>query len=215
MPRVSELVQPLYWVRDDLGRTDTHRQDLHYNAWPGVRWYSLRSGEAVPDPGSRISAETVITQQNDGRYQVRTYRVNTTGPNFRRGAQDLTWTQAVDIAQDYRDMHERYVLGRLGTRSVEDLSAPDEAAISRALGEEEVTPRCDWCNVTEEDSLGMDWDGDEGMHVECISPMRESMSRMIGDPGHRLRRYGVPMPDRPERTPMSRTVQGAHEEWWV
>lgn len=217
------MVGALYWVRDDLGSANTYRQDLHYNAWPGVEWYSIRSGDVVPIPEQRISAETVVTRQDDGRWSVRTVRVNTTGPNFRRGATDLAYTQACDLAVEYRNLHERYVLGRLATRRVtppftihadeDSFVTPDEDAIARALGEE-VTPRCDWCNMTEEDSLGMDWDGDEGMHEDCIEPMRESMSRLIGNPGHRLDRGSVPMPE-PERPRLNRTVPDAHEGWFV
>ena len=232
MPMVGELIRPLYWVRDDLSSANTYRQDLNYNAWPGVEWYSLRSGDVVPFPEQRISAETVITRQDNWKWSVRTVRVNTTGPNFRRGATDLTYTQACDLAVEYRNLHERYVLGRLGTRHAdadvryeytgtppftihadEDLSATDEDAIARTLGEE-VTPRCDYCNMTEDDTPQLHWDGDEGMHEECIAPLRQAMGRLVGNPDARLHRDSVPMPE-PDRPRLSSIVPDAHEGWFV
>lgn len=218
MPMVDELIRPLYWVRDDEG-THVYRQALHYNAWPGVEWYSLRSGDVVPFPGQRISAETSIHRMDDGRWMARTVRVNTTGPNFRRTVRDLTYTQACEQASAWRDMHERYVLGRLGTRRVdadvlyEYTGAPDEDAIARALGEE-VTPRCDYCNATEEDSPQLQWNGDEGMHEECIPLLNHAM-RILTGREQRLNRDSVPMPEQPMRPRLNALVPDAHDGWFV
>ncbi len=199
------MVGALYWVRDDLGSANTYRQDLHYNAWPGVEWYSIRSGDVVPIPEQRISAETVVTRQDDGRWSVRTVRVNTTGPNFRRGATDLAYTQACDLAVEYRNLHERYVLGRLGTRHADP-----------GVRYEYTGTRCDYCNMTEGDTPGLTWDGDEGMHEECIEPLRQAMGRLVGNPDARLHRgsEGVPLPA-PTRPRLSSTVPDAHEGWFV
>lgn len=207
MPMVDELIQPLYWVRDDPGFANTYRQVLHYNAWPGVEWYSLRSGDVVPFPGQRISAETGVSRQADGRWMVRTVRLNTTGPNFRRSARDLTYTQACDLAAGYRQMHERYVLGRLGTRRAEYTPHADEMP-------EEVTPRCDYCNATEEDSPQLTWDGDEGMHEECIPLLAEAMRTLTGR-AQRLNRDSVRLPEQPDRPRLNRTVPEAHDGWFV
>lgn len=220
MPMVDELIRPLYWVRDDLESAATYRRELRYSAWPGVEWYSLRSGDVVPFPEQRISAEVTISRQDDGRWSVRTSRVNTTGPNFRRGARDLTYSQACDLSVEYRNLHERYVLGRLGTRHVdpnvryEYTGTPPFTMHADELPTEEVTPRCDYCNATEEDSPQLTWNGDEGMHEECIPLLAEAMRALTGRE-QRLNRDSVRLPEQNDRPRLNRTVPEAHEGWFV
>jgi hypothetical protein len=175
----------IYWTRDEAGSVTTWT--MQYNAWPGREWYSFRSGDVVPFPGQRISAETSIYRMDDGTYMARTVRVNTTGPNYRRTERGLDWRGAQWQCDHWQLLHERYALGRLAVRSTE----------------EEVTPRCDYCNGTEEDSPQMEWNGDEGMHQECMDEMNSTIARALGE---------VPMPGRPR---LNALVPDAHDGWFV
>lgn len=206
MPSSSERI---YWTRDSAA--DVSTWTMRYNAWPGQEWYALRSGDSVPSPGDRIMAETSIHRMGDGTYMARTVRVNTTGPNYRRTVWRLDRTGAQWQCDHWQLVHERYALGRLGVRVPQGYVPSALVLDAMGLG---ATPVCDWCNGTEEDSPGMDWDGDEGMHVDCIQPMRESMGRLIGDPGHRLDRRSVPLPQ-PDRPRLSSVVPSAHPGWFV
>ena len=229
----------IYWTRDEAGSVTTWT--MQYNAWPGREWYSIRSGDVVPFPGQRISAETSIHQMDDGTYMARTVRVNTRGPNYRRTERGLDWRGAQWQCDHWQLLHERYALGRLAVRSTDDGWTYDPRCdhcgeLSSHVGlewddtenmhhscvvayraanpvtppftmhaDEEVTPRCDYCNATEEDSPMMEWNGDEGMHQECIAEMNNTIARALGE---------VPMPE-PGRPRLNALVPDAHDGWFV
>ena len=168
------------------------RWDLRITTPEGMEWIVLDTGGTC-NLRALIGAEVSIIMQSDYRYRVQTARVNTQGPNFRRGARDLTFDQADQLAASYRALHNRYVWQRFDLRPVVSSD-----------------PVCDYCNQPENN--WQEWDGEEGMHVECVNNSAYDV-----DFAHRwgASRVSVSMPTRPDRPRMNLTVPGSHPDWHV